>query len=130
MINFSGSENRLRDWQEAGIWDLIHFAVLDWLSRYSRIDCAYNCYRAERSSAALVRIRRESCTCWITVLEPSISWCREPNVVPRRYRCCAAGNRRLGVLQDDLSVSETRWEMNAWQTGLNSTRNPAQVSRP
>ena len=24
--------------QEAGIWDLIHFAVLDWLSRYSRID--------------------------------------------------------------------------------------------
>lgn len=29
---------RLRDWQEAGIWDLIHFALLDWLSRYSRID--------------------------------------------------------------------------------------------
>ena len=29
---------RLRDWQEAGIWDLIHFALLDWLSRNSRID--------------------------------------------------------------------------------------------
>lgn len=29
---------RLRDWQEAGIWDLIHFALLDWLSRGSRID--------------------------------------------------------------------------------------------
>jgi transposase len=29
---------RLRDWQEAGVWDLIHFAVLDWLCRYSRID--------------------------------------------------------------------------------------------
>jgi len=29
---------RLRDWQEAGIWDLIHFALLDWLSRDSRID--------------------------------------------------------------------------------------------
>lgn len=29
---------RLRDWQMAGIWDLIHFALLDWLSRYSRID--------------------------------------------------------------------------------------------
>jgi len=29
---------RLRDWQEAGIWDLIHFALLDWLSRHSRID--------------------------------------------------------------------------------------------
>ncbi len=29
---------RLRDWQEAGIWDLIHFALLDWFSRCSRID--------------------------------------------------------------------------------------------
>ena len=29
---------RLRDWQEAGIWDLIHFALLDWLSRCSKID--------------------------------------------------------------------------------------------
>jgi len=29
---------RLRDWQEEGVWDLIHFALLDWLARYSRID--------------------------------------------------------------------------------------------
>jgi transposase len=29
---------RLRDWHEAGIWDLIHFTLLDWLARYSRID--------------------------------------------------------------------------------------------
>jgi transposase len=29
---------RLRDWQDAGIWGLIHFVLLDWLSRYSRID--------------------------------------------------------------------------------------------
>jgi transposase len=29
---------RLRDWQQAGIWGLIHFALLDWLPRYSRID--------------------------------------------------------------------------------------------
>ena len=29
---------RLRDWQEAGIWNLMHFALLDWLSRDSRID--------------------------------------------------------------------------------------------
>jgi transposase len=29
---------RLREWQDAGIWGLIHFALLDWLSRYSRID--------------------------------------------------------------------------------------------
>src|SRR6266487_885543 len=24
---------RLRDWQLAGVWDLIHFALLDWLAR-------------------------------------------------------------------------------------------------
>ena len=29
---------RLRDWQEAGIWQLIHFALLDWLCRCNRID--------------------------------------------------------------------------------------------
>jgi len=29
---------RLRDWHEAGIWQLIHFVLLDWLSRCERID--------------------------------------------------------------------------------------------
>jgi hypothetical protein len=29
---------RLRDWQRAGVWDLIHFALLDWLARYDQID--------------------------------------------------------------------------------------------
>jgi len=29
---------RLRDWQEAGIWQLTHFAMLDWLSRFGQID--------------------------------------------------------------------------------------------
>src|SRR6267378_2446603 len=29
---------RLRDWQQAGVWDLIHFALLDWLARDDRID--------------------------------------------------------------------------------------------
>jgi transposase len=29
---------RLRDWQDAGIWDLIHFALLDWLARHDQID--------------------------------------------------------------------------------------------
>ena len=29
---------RLRDWQEAGIWQLIHFSLLDWLARYGEID--------------------------------------------------------------------------------------------
>ena len=31
---------RLRDWQRAGVWDLIHFALLDWLARYDQIDWA------------------------------------------------------------------------------------------
>jgi transposase len=29
---------RLRDWQEAGVWQLIHFVLLDWLARYGKID--------------------------------------------------------------------------------------------
>ena len=29
---------RLRDWQRSGIWQLIHFALLDWLARYGKID--------------------------------------------------------------------------------------------
>jgi transposase len=30
---------RVRDWQQAGVWDLIHFALLDWLARSDQIDC-------------------------------------------------------------------------------------------
>jgi transposase len=29
---------RVRDWQQAGLWDLIHFALLNWLSRENQID--------------------------------------------------------------------------------------------
>ena len=29
---------RLHDWQKAGIWGLIHFSLLDWLSRFGQID--------------------------------------------------------------------------------------------
>jgi transposase len=29
---------RLRDWQEEGIWDLLHFALLNWLARYGDIE--------------------------------------------------------------------------------------------
>src|SRR3954464_6088608 len=28
----------VRDWQQAGVWDLIHFALLDWLARHDQID--------------------------------------------------------------------------------------------
>ena len=29
---------RLRDWQQAGVWELIHVVLLDWLARRERID--------------------------------------------------------------------------------------------
>jgi transposase len=29
---------RLRDWQEEGVWDLMHFALLNWLARDGNID--------------------------------------------------------------------------------------------
>jgi transposase len=29
---------RLRDWQDAGIWQLIHFSLLDWLARCGKIE--------------------------------------------------------------------------------------------
>ncbi len=29
---------RLRDWQQTGLWDLIHFALLNWLSWKHQID--------------------------------------------------------------------------------------------
>ncbi len=29
---------RLCDWQEAGIWQLIHFVLLDWLARCGQIE--------------------------------------------------------------------------------------------
>ncbi len=44
---------RFRDWQEAGLWDLIHFALLDWLSREHHIEP----YRARRHPPP-PRIRR------------------------------------------------------------------------
>jgi len=32
---------RLRDWQHAGIWDLTHFVLLNWLSRVGQIDWSH-----------------------------------------------------------------------------------------
>ncbi len=29
---------RLRDWHEAGVWEQIHFVLLDWLARNGQID--------------------------------------------------------------------------------------------
>jgi hypothetical protein len=29
---------RLRDWQQQGIWELMHFALLRWLAREGEID--------------------------------------------------------------------------------------------
>jgi len=39
---------RFRDWQDAGIWELLHFALLGWLARHDQIDWSRavvgNCY--------------------------------------------------------------------------------------
>ena len=32
---------RLRDWQQEGLWDLIHFALLSWLARDCTIDWSH-----------------------------------------------------------------------------------------
>jgi hypothetical protein len=32
---------RLRDWQQAGIWDLTHFLLPNWLSRDGQIDWSH-----------------------------------------------------------------------------------------
>jgi len=29
---------RVRDWQELGVWQLLHFVLLDWLARHGQID--------------------------------------------------------------------------------------------
>lgn len=31
---------RLRDWQGVGIWEVLHFALLNWLAHYGHIDCS------------------------------------------------------------------------------------------
>jgi transposase len=36
------------DWQEAGIWQLIHFVLLDWPARYGRIDWSRTAVPYER----------------------------------------------------------------------------------
>src|SRR5438445_5666777 len=53
---------RLRDWQHAGIWDLTHFVLLNWLSRNGQIDWSRavvdSCsVRAVFGGRKLVRIR-------------------------------------------------------------------------
>ncbi len=54
---------RLRDWQHAGIWDLIHFVLLNWLSRDGQVDWSRavvdSCsVRAVFGGCRQVRIRR------------------------------------------------------------------------
>ena len=49
---------RVRDWQQAGVWDLIHFALLDWLARHDQIDwsravvdsCSVPCWQSLRKT--------------------------------------------------------------------------------
>ena len=45
---------RLRDWQRAGVWDLIHFALLDWLARKDQIDCCERSWTVVPSAQCMV----------------------------------------------------------------------------
>ncbi len=60
---------RVRDWQQEGIWDLMHFALLSWLARDGDIDwsraivdsCSVRavCGDADRSQSDRPRQARE-----------------------------------------------------------------------
>jgi transposase len=58
---------RLRDWQQAGIWDLIHFALLNWLSRGGQIDWS----RAVLDSCSVRAVFGGSRQVLIPQIEPS-----------------------------------------------------------
>jgi transposase len=48
---------RLHDWQHAGIWDLIHFVLLNWLSRDGQIDWSRRCGPEEGFPATVPVVR-------------------------------------------------------------------------
>jgi transposase len=43
---------RMRDWQERGIWQMLHFILLDWLARFGHID--WSCAVVDGSSVRAV----------------------------------------------------------------------------
>jgi transposase len=43
---------RMRDWQARGIWQLLHFILLDWLARFGHID--WSCAVVDGSSVRAV----------------------------------------------------------------------------
>jgi len=58
---------RLRDWEVAGIWQLIHFVLLDWLARCGQIDWC----RAVLDSSSLRAVFGGSRQDRILLTEPS-----------------------------------------------------------
>jgi transposase len=60
---------RLRDWQEAGVWQLIHYALLDWLSRFGQIDWS----RAVVDSCSVRAVFGGSRRDQIPLTEPSLA---------------------------------------------------------
>jgi transposase len=63
---------RLRDWQEAGIWQLIHFSWLDWLARYDEIDWSRAVVDGSSTRAVFGSSRRDR----TLLIEPS--WAANP----------------------------------------------------
>jgi transposase len=79
---------RLRDWQLAGVWDLTHFALLDWLARYNQIDWSRgvvdSCFRARGvwwpSNRAESHLGR-----WRSVVERTFAWLNQFRRLRVRY---------------------------------------------
>jgi transposase len=88
---------RLRDWQAAGVWEALHYQLLDWLGDDGQVDWSRAAIdsvsvRARREGTSLARIRSigasqaPSITCWST--PPASLWrcvCRPP--IPTTPSC-------------------------------------------
>lgn len=56
---------RVRDWQEAGIWQLIHLVILDWLARCEKIDWSRAVVDGSGSGKCICRLNH-----WIPSAQP------------------------------------------------------------
>jgi transposase len=61
----------LRDWQERGIWQLLHFVLLDWLARSGQIDWSRAVVDSSSVRAVVGGARRDR----TPPIEPSLAAC-------------------------------------------------------
>ena len=90
---------RLRDWQQAGVWDLIHFALLDWLARDDQIDWSQAVVDSCRSSPSSMVRSSVIIRCGLTLSRSrptatiaSAAWMRD-----RRIAGCVSPTEGLSI---------------------------------